>query len=186
VPQEPEFELHSLERATVATVTPQDTMTLTITLDERDIGKLSLGQIAQVRVEALSNEVFTATVTAIGTSGVNSGGSSKFTAQLTLERNENMLAGMSATAQILMSILENVPTIPAAALTEDGAATVVYTGYDPKTGQLLNPTAITIGVSDGEKVQILSGLAPGQTFWYTYYDTLELSHTPEADLFPFD
>lgn len=36
----------SLDETVILTVVPQDTMTLTITLDERDIGKVSLGQTA--------------------------------------------------------------------------------------------------------------------------------------------
>ena len=45
----------SLDETVILTVVPQDTMTLTITLDERDIGKVSLGQTAQVQVDALKD-----------------------------------------------------------------------------------------------------------------------------------
>lgn len=183
--QEPEFELYALEGSTVMSLIPQNTMTLTISLDEHDISKVSLGQIAQVRVEALKNQSFTASVTAIAGEGTNSGGSSKFAVELTLTRGENMLEGMSATAEIVLSAEENVLTVPVAALSEIGSQTIVYTTYDEKSGTLGAPVTVQTGVSDGVYVQILSGLSQGDSFWYTYYDTLELSHAPESGVFSF-
>ena len=38
---------------------------------------------------------------------------------------------------------------------------------------------VTVGVSDGETVQILDGITQGQTYYYAYYDTLEISYTPD-------
>ena len=70
-------------------------------------------------------------------------------------------------------------TLPAAALVEKGTRTVVYTGYDEENEQLLNPVEVTIGVSDGENVEILDGMASGETYYYAYYDTLEISNTPD-------
>ena len=42
---------------------------------------------------------------------------------------------------------------------------------------------VTVGVSDGETVEILEGLTEGQTYYYAYYDTLEVSNTPEFGSF---
>lgn len=183
--QEPEFELYELEGSTVMSVIPRNTMTLTISIDERDISKVTLGQIAQVRLEALKNQSFSASVTAIAGEGTNSGGSSKFAVELTLTREENMLDGMSATAEIVLATVENVLTVPVAALSERGSQTIVYTDYDEKSGTLGAPVVVQTGVSDGAYVQILSGLDLGDSFWYAYYDTLELSHTPESGGFSF-
>lgn len=57
-----------------------------------------------------------------------------------------------------------------------GNQTVVYTAYDEKTETLLNPVAVKVGSSDGETVEILEGLTSGQTYYYAYYDTLEISY----------
>lgn len=183
VQSEPEFALYDLEESTILTVTPQDTMTLSITLDERDISAVFLGQQAQIKVDALRNVEFLGTVTKIASSGVNSGGSSKFTVELTLARSENMLSGMSATAELPLSTLSGVTAIPVAALVEDGAKTVVYTSYNADKEVLGDPVVVTTGVSDGETVQILSGLSVGDTYYYSYYDTLELSNIPNRNPF---
>jgi HlyD family secretion protein len=166
---------YSLEENTIASVIPQDTMSLTITLDERDLSMVSLGQVARVKVAAMGGETFDATVTAIGTRGSNSGGNSKFEVELTLSRVANMLPGMSATASITVSTVEKVPMIPLAALYEDGSQTIVYTAYNVQTGELSDPVSVELGKSDGIHAQVLSGLEAGETYYYAYYDTLELN-----------
>ncbi|MBQ7002295.1 MAG: HlyD family efflux transporter periplasmic adaptor subunit [Oscillospiraceae bacterium] len=172
--EDPVSEQYSLEEHTILTVIPQGTMTLTITLDERDLSKVSLGQMAQVKVAALGGETVDATVTAIGTRGSNHGGNSKFAVELTLTRGAQMLPGMSAAACITLSTAERVPMIPVAALCEDGSKTIVYTAYNAQTGELSDPVSVELGVSDGIHVQILSGLEAGETYYYAYYDMLEL------------
>ena len=177
--QEPKFELYSLDVSQIASVTPQNTMTLDITIDELDITVLQVGMTAQVRIDALGGEKYTATITEIGNTGSNNGGNSKYTVELTLDRAENMLSGMNATATIVLSTASNVLTIPADALVENGNQTIVYTGYDEESETLINPVAVTVGSSDGETVEILEGLTNGQTYYYAYYDTLEVSFTPD-------
>ena len=176
---EPEFELYGLDMADIAAVTPQDTMTMEITVDEQDISALTVGMTAQVKIDALGGGKYTAVLTEIGNTGENNGGSSKYTAELTLDRAGEMLSGMTATATIVLSTAEQVLTIPAAALVEQGNQTLVYTGYDAETETLLDPVTVTVGRSDGETVEILEGLTQGQTYYYAYYDTLEVSFTPD-------
>ena len=179
VEQEPTFELYGLDMAQIASVTPQSTMTLDITIDELDIKALQVGMTAQVRIDALGGEKYTATITQIGNTGVSNGGNSKYTVELTIDRAENMLSGMNATATIVLSTASDVLTIPADALVENGNQTVVYTGYDEENDLLLNPVTVKVGCSDGETVEVLEGLADGQTYYYAYYDTLEISFTPD-------
>ena len=176
------FEPYSLETITVASVTSQNEMTLEITIDEQDIARVSPDMAATVTLDALKGESFPATVTSIGAEGVNSGGSSKFTVELTLEKSANMLPGMSASAVLPLSRTEGVLRLPAEALSQEGTKTIAYTGFDEKTETLINPVTVTTGVSDGQWVEILSGLSEGDTVWYGYYDTLPLSLTPDSGI----
>ena len=179
IEQEPEYELYSLDMAQIAAVTPQNTMVLDITVDELDVNALQLGMTAQVKINALGGEKYTATITEIGNTGTNNGGNSKYTVELTMDRAGNMLSGMNATATVVLSAASDVLTIPASALVEKGNQTVVYTGYDEDSETLLNPVAVKVGCSDGETVEILEGLTKGQTYYYAYYDTLEVSFVPD-------
>ena len=172
------FEPYSLETITVANVTSQEEMTLEITVDEQDIARIARGQEATITVEALTGQQFPAVITAIGNTGTNEGGSSKFTAKLTLGKSGDMLPGMNASAYLTLNSTEDVLTIPVAALAEENGKTLVYTGYDEKNETLTGPVEVTTGVSDGEYVEILSGLSDSDTVWYAYYDTLERNQFP--------
>ena len=176
-------QLFDLNGDVLMTVTPQDTMTLTVALDEKDISSISPGMTAEITINALPGEEFEGEVTRVAMSGSGNGGSSKFAVELTLPRQSKMLAGMSASAVIPLYEKMNVLTVPAAALVEDGAKTVVYTALDKKTGEPSAPVEVTTGISDGETVEILSGLSSGDSIYYYYYDTLEESDAVETDRF---
>lgn len=168
------FEKFDLTEETVLTVTPDKTMTLDITIDELDIAEIQIGQEAAVTISALGSERVTGIVTEIG-DAVNSGGNSKFTVTITMDRGDRMLAGMSASAEMELGKAENVLRIPVAALNENGSESFVYTGWSEKEDALLSPVPVVTGVSDGEYVEVLSGLEAGDTFFYSWYDAQESS-----------
>ena len=166
-----EEKLFDLEGSTLMTVSPQETVSLTITLDEQDIAKVFVGQKATVKVEALGGQTFQAEVTQVSGHGSNSGGSSKFTAKLELPKAENMLDGMSATASLPLLEKDAVPTIPVVALVEEGNQTLVYTALD-KEGKPASPVSVTIGISDGLTAEILKvwkSVTPTTTATMTYW-----------------
>lgn len=171
----PVFEPYPLEGETLMTVTAQAEAVVTIAVDEHDIAKLQPGMAAEVTVNALRGQVFEGTVTDLSYTGTNNGGSSKFSVEITLPMAEEMISGMSAAVSISLFTKMDVLTIPVAALVEQGTQTVVYTGLDSETGAPTSAVAVTTGVSDGEQVEILSGLESGQRYYYSYYDTLEVS-----------
>ena len=98
------FTLYSLNKITVASVTSQENMGVSITVDELDITKLYVGQKATVSVDALGGQQFDASITNIANSGSNSGGNSKFSVELTLEKSGEMLPGMYCPAFITLPI----------------------------------------------------------------------------------
>ena len=44
---------------------------------------------------------------------------------------------------------------------------------------------VKTGLSDGENVEVISGLAEGQKIYYSYYDTVELDNSAEASKYTF-
>lgn len=172
--------LYDLNQDVLMVVTPQDTMTVTISVDEQDISSIQTGMAAELTVNALPGEEFEGEVTKVSKSGSNNGGSSKFAVEITLPRQSEMLAGMSASAVLPLYEKMDVLTLPAAALNDLGGKTVVYTALDKKTGEPSNPVEVECGISDGETVEILSGLASGDTVYYSYYDSLEESDAVET------
>ena len=155
---------------TVAAVTPQDTVTVDMPVDELDLHLVRVGQEAWVTLEALGS-TFPATVTAIGRNGQSLGGSSKFTVTVTLARQPDMLPGMNGSVSVPLETVTGL-AIPLAALTQEGTRCFVYTALDPKTGEPTAPTEIRTGRSDGEYV-LIEGLEEGTEVWYSYYEALE-------------
>ena len=162
----PAFEMYDRTETELMRVSPMDTVSVQMLVDEMDILSVHTGQEAEITVDALPGRAFTGTVTAIDPNGKNNGGNSKYTVTITMPRAENMLDGMNAMAVLTVGTTENVLWLPAEALAEQGFKTVVYTGFDAKTGELTTPVEVVTGVSDGDKVEIVSGLEEGQTVWY--------------------
>ena len=171
--EEPPFEMYDRTETELMRVSPMDTVSVQMLVDEMDILSVHTGQEAEITVDALPGRAFTGTVSAIDPNGKNNGGNSKYTVTITMPRAENMLDGMNAMAVLTVGTTENVLWLPAEALTEHGFKTVVYTGCDAKTGELTDPVEVVTGVSDGDKVEIVSGLEEGQTVWYTAYESAE-------------
>lgn len=168
--------LYDLEGSTLLTVTPDEGIQVEIRLDERDIAKVQEGMPATIKVEALRGQRFSGTVARVGALGEHSGSTGKFTVRIEAEPIADSLPGMSSTVTIHRETKENVLTLPVAAVSQEGAKTIVYTALDKKTGQPTAPQEITTGVSDGQNVEVF-GLEEGAQVYYLYYDVLEIDNT---------
>lgn len=160
--------LYDLEDQTILSITPDDSMTIHIKVDELDVLQYELGMSADVTVDALPDRSFTAHVTEIGATGENSGGNSKYDVELRLDRAPDMLDGMNASVVVHRGS-RSALLIPSAAVHDRGSRSYVYTALDNKTGKPTGEVQVETGISDGENVEILSGLAEGQTVFYEYY-----------------
>ena len=163
---------YTIEEQELCTVTPQEKMLITVSIDELDVLALSLGQEAELYLDALPSVGFTAAVTKIDPEGENSGGNTKYSVTLALDRTAQLYPGMNGTVCFPRKEGQKVPAVPLAALEEDGARTLVYTAYSEETDELLSPVEVQTGVSDGTDVEIVSGLSLGDTFYYRYADSI--------------
>ena len=169
----PAYETYDTTCTVAATVTENKEMTVDITVDELDILSLEVGMEADITLDALPGQSFRGAITKINTYGVNSGGNTKYTVTVTLDRAEKMLTGMSASVGITTATSEAVPTLPAAAIQSQDGKSWVYTAYDEKTDTLSGLTQVELGRSDGENVEILSGLNSGTNCYYRYAEEIE-------------
>lgn len=157
------------ETTAVFTVSRDERMCVKVSVDEQDILNLSRGQQAEVTLDAIDGETFEGTVTSINTiSEEATNGVTKYTAEVSIGKTQEMLQGMNASVVVTVSSSENCLMIPEAALNENGRSVTVYTNYDESTGEYGGETEVTTGVSDGTSVEILSGLSEGDTVYYSY------------------
>lgn len=151
---------------TAFTLASDDSMILSVSVDELDINSISEAQEAQVTLDAIEGETFTGTVVKVGNSASSaSGGVAKYTVEISIPKNEQMKVGMNASATIVIENRENVLTIPVNALQEKGDTVFVYTKKD-EDGTLSDEQEVTTGLSDGDMVEITEGLSEGDTVYY--------------------
>lgn len=147
------------------TISPDDTMTLEVSVDELDINSVKIGQEAEITFDAIEEKEFTGEVTEIGNTASVNGGVAKYTVSVSLPKDEEMKQGMNASATITIENRENVITIPVNALQEKGEKVFVYTEKD-EDGNLSGETEVMTGLSDGSTVEITEGLSEGDTVYY--------------------
>ena len=149
----------------VFSISGDEEMILTINVDELDINSVSEGQEAQVTFDAIEEGIFQGNVTKVGNTASASGGVARYSVEITIPKDEEMKAGMNASATIVIENRENVVTIPVDALQERGNEVYVYTQQDEE-GNLTGEQQVTTGLSDGETVEITEGLKEGDTVYY--------------------
>ena len=149
------------------TLYPNIAMEISIGVDETDILALELEQEAEVSVSSVSEEVFTGIVTEISKVAVTTTGVPQYSAVVTLDRAEGMLAGMTAEVDVKIEGVENALIIPLDALHQTSAISYVYTSYDEETKQYGGMVEVTTGMQNDEYVEVLSGLQEGDTVYYT-------------------
>ncbi len=171
------YETYSIDEKDVITITPRDTMTIEISVDELDILQLETGLDVEVTLDAVTGQSFSGQVTEISSTGTNEGGNTKFAVTVTIDRTEQMLVGMNASVKIVTDETDASVTVPAAALVEDGGSTYIYTSYNTQEETLTGLTEVETGVSDGETVEILSGLSYGDNYYYSYAESLTYTFT---------
>lgn len=168
---------YTMEETILCTLTPYDTAEIAVSVDELDIRSLAVGQSVSVTFDALPGQGVEGEITAIDPTGENDGGSTKYSVTVSVPRSEDMLTGMTASVRRAVEERDDTVVIPAAALNEDATGVFVYTGYDKRSDELTDPVYITTGLSDGEYVEILSGITDGDVYCYRYADTIKYSFT---------
>ena len=148
----------------IVTLSPDEQMTITLSVDETDILSLELGQTAEVTISSLSEEPYEGVVTEVERSAAASG---TYSTVVTVPKDKGMLPGMTASVNIRITGVENALLIPIEALHQTRDRAYVYTTYDPETETYGGQKDVTIGIMGSNEVEILSGLSEGELVWYT-------------------
>ena len=159
----------------LVTLYPNISMSITIGIDETDILSLSEGQEAKIEVSSVSDQTFKGIVTEINTEASTTSGVTQYSAVVTFDRAEGMMAGMTASVYVTIEGVENAKIIPVDALHQTSAIYYVYTSYDEATKQYGGMTEVTIGMQNDSYVEILSGLELGDTVYYTEKETFSFN-----------
>jgi HlyD family secretion protein len=131
-------------------------------VDESDIGKVYLGQPARIKVESFKDKTFNGVVTKISPMGVEKDNVTTFEVRVSINNPGGELrAEMTANAEIILEEHKNVLQIPEGAIVydKDKKASVEVPDSRGKEGK--KKIAVNIGISNGAKTELLSGLKEG-------------------------
>lgn len=150
--------------AAIAQLPDLSTTDITGRVDETQRGRIQLGQTASVRVDAIPDKEFTATVASISTIA-----SMDFTSGWPFPRNFSMdfsLAktdprlrpGMSANIRIAVDRVAQGIVVPAEAVFQKSGESVAYVLH----GSGFTERSVEVGKRSGDQILIAKGLQPGE------------------------
>jgi len=128
-------------------------------VDESDIGKVYLGQIARIKVESFKDKSFDGKVTKISPLGTEKDNVTTFEVRVSITNPGGELkANMTANAEIILEDHKNVLYIPEQSLIYDKDKKASVEVPDPKGQDGKRKVAVTVGISNGSKTELLTGL----------------------------
>ena len=133
-------------------------------VDESDIGKVYMGQPARIKVESFKDKTFLGKVTKIAPLGVEKDNVTTFEVRVSIDNPGGELkANMTANAEILLDEHKNVLTVPEQAVIydKDRNASIEVPDSNQKNGR--RKVEVKVGISNGTRTEILSGLNAGDT-----------------------
>lgn len=138
---------------------------MNIQITERDIPIVAVDQVADIYVEAL-NQSFPGKVDHINYVGFTQTDYTLYTVTLSFDQGDaGVYLGMSGSANIKIKTLENVLSVPSAAIIEqDGKRYVMDAAWLDNQNKARNDyfIEVTTGAATIEKVEIVSGLSENQ------------------------
>ncbi len=131
-------------------------------VDESDIGKVYLNQPARIKVESFKDKTFNGHVTKISPMGVEKDNVTTFEVRVSINNPGGELkAEMTANAEIILEEHKNVLQIPEGSIIYDNQKKASVEVPDPKGKEGKRKVAVNIGISNGAKTELLSGLKEG-------------------------
>lgn len=132
-------------------------------VDEADIGKVYLDQPAHIVVESFKDKKYDGRVTRISPFGNEKDNVTTFEVRVSIRNPSGELkANMTANAEIILEEKKNVLLVPEAAMIYDKDRNASVEVPDPKAEKGRRKQPVKLGISNGVKTELVSGLAEGQ------------------------
>ena len=148
------------EGTSVAIIADLNEMIFEGQVDEAEVGKLELGQSLKVNMAAIPGREFDAILKFVAPKGTEQGGAVQFKieADLTLDEDTFVRAGYSANGSLVVENKQEIIVIAEALLQFDRRTQQPYVEVEI-SDQNFERRDVTTGLSDGIKVEILSGVS---------------------------
>ena len=149
---------------TIATVANMNDLIFRGNIDETEVGRLHEGMPVKISLGALQDMSFDAVLEYISPKGVEENGANQFEikAAITIPDSITVRSGYSANAEIVLQRAHQVLTVPESTIEFSGDSTFVHILTDSVPEQKFNKQPVTIGMSDGIRIEIKQGLKANQ------------------------
>ncbi len=145
----------------VFTVADPEQLTFVAKIDETDIGKLSVGQLAELSLDAFPDETFPLSVDWLDfNSSLDSSGATVYLAKFNLLNTASKFRlGMNGEVTIKVAESLRALTVPISSVTKEDGKTTVEVVADKQ----IQEKAVTTGHEGEETIETTSGLNEGET-----------------------
>jgi HlyD family secretion protein len=142
---------------TIAAIADMDDLIFEGKVDESEVGKIKVGMPLELTIGALPDKTIHATLEHIAPKGVTENGAIQFEIRAALQEDSELFirANMSASADIVLEKKEDVLSIDEALLQFEGDEPFVEV---ETANQVFEKRAIETGISDGMRIEVVSGL----------------------------
>ena len=157
--------------STMAVLAGTDHFLFRANVPERNIGSLEIGMPVSLTLLALDSLQIDAMIMMISAKGEMQSGAVKFPieAMFTYEGDSRSIrSGYSATGEILLRRAENVVSLPEKSICFKGDTSYVYLTDSLK--RRVWEQEIRLGISDGDRVEVLRGVSPADYVITNYHD----------------
>ncbi|MEA3475638.1 MAG: efflux RND transporter periplasmic adaptor subunit [Candidatus Cloacimonadota bacterium] len=157
----------------ILTIADLSKMIILAEINEIDIGKISISQPVDISIEAFSDADYKGKITHIAPMAkIGNNNIRVFEIKISIENlTPNLRPGMSANVTIIGRTSKDVVTVPIQAIFQDENGNNIV--YKVKSDTLITPQIVKTGINDLEKVEIIEGIAVG--------DTISLKEKPKTD-----
>ena len=145
----------------IASIIKGNATTVSVSAAEVDAPQIKVGQAATITFDALPQKTFTGKVMGVNTTGTVTSGVTTYPTVIQLDdiTDSSILPNMSATANIITKVVDNVLLVPTAAIQTVGSSSTVRV---LKNGQVTT-VSVEVGDTSNSQTVITSGLSEGQT-----------------------
>lgn len=142
----------------VFSVADPNSLIFEATVDETDVGGITIGQKATITLDAFPEATYSGTITYISyISEQSSGGATVFPVKVLFDQPGNLRIGLNGDISIVTDRRDDVLTIPTEAIREEKGETYVYKKTDGKYVK----TVIQTGNKNEDDIIVTGGLSEG-------------------------
>ncbi|MEN9919562.1 MAG: hypothetical protein RL662_1998 [Bacteroidota bacterium] len=152
------------EGTTIATVADMSDMIFIGKVDETEVGRIQVGMPIKLSIGAIENKKFDAVLEYVAPKGVEDKGAILFEIKAAAHITDTLdiRAGYSANAQIILDKAKDVINISESTVSFSSDSAFVYIVKETEPKMIFDKKHIILGLSDGIRVQVKSGLEKGQ------------------------